>query len=221
VKLFTRSGASSLSVHILLREIGEPFQLEVVNVTTTPRAYGSDYRAAEPRGKVPLLVLDDGEELTDNLLIAQYLCDRARRYDLMPATGTQRRYRVMEWQSFVAAELDKNFMPLTRRPEGPVRELALLRIQEWLAVVERELTGPYLTGCSFTAADAYFFVIASWARHFRIPLHAYPRIEALLDLIGERASVRDALAAEALSRGHWLAEENPQAVAGARAAFAR
>jgi glutathione S-transferase len=111
LKLFTHPGASSLSVHILLREIGAPFELEVVNVTTKMRTDGSDYRTAAPRGMVPLLVLEDGAHLSENLVIAQYLCDRADRHDLMPPCASMARYRVMEWQSFVAAELPRASSP--------------------------------------------------------------------------------------------------------------
>jgi glutathione S-transferase len=107
LKLFAHSGASSLSVHILLRETELPFELEVVNAIEKVRAFGGDYRQINPRGMVPALELEDGTILTENLVIAQYLCDTAGRADLMPAAGTKERYKVMEWQSFIATELHK------------------------------------------------------------------------------------------------------------------
>lgn len=202
MKLFTHPGASSLSVHILLREIGAPFELEVVNVTTKRRTDGSDYRTAAPRGMVPLLVLDDGAHLSENLVIAQYLCDRADRRDLMPPCASMARYRVMEWQSFVAAELHKSFIPLNWQIDDAMRKLVLARIANRLAFVERDLVGPYLTGDVLTAADAYLFVIASWTRFYGIPLDPFPRIAVLLASVGNRPSVRAALAAE----GHGMVE---------------
>lgn len=129
MKLYVHPGASSLSVHILLREIGEPFELEAINVTAKRRAEGADYREIAPRGMVPLLELSTGERLTENLVIAQYVCDAAGRTDLMPAAGTLARYRVMEWQSFVAAELHKSFIPLNWKIDAPMRELVLGRIR--------------------------------------------------------------------------------------------
>lgn len=200
MKLYTHPGASSLSVHILLREIGEPFELEVVNVTKKVRHDGSDYRAVAPRGMVPLVELGDGADLTENMVIAQYVCDRAGRVDLMPAAGTMERYRVMEWQSFVAAELHKSFGPLYWPISDEMRDIVIARINERLAFAERDLTGPYLTGETFTAADAYFFVIASWTHYFGIPLDLYPKVAALLALAGQRLTVRAALKAE----GHGL-----------------
>ncbi|UYY58062.1 glutathione S-transferase N-terminal domain-containing protein [Sphingomonas sp. S2-65] len=196
MKLFTHPGASSLSVHVLLREIGLPFELEVVNVTAKTRPDGSDYRQAAPRGMVPLLVLDDGTALTENVVIAQFLCDRAERHDLMPAPGTIARYRVMEWQSYVAAELHKSFVPLNWPIDDAMRGLVMDRITGRLAFVERDMIGPFLTGETFTAADAYFFVIASWTRFYGIPTASLPRVAALLSRIADRPSVRAALTAE-------------------------
>jgi len=196
MKLYVHPGASSLSVHILLREIGEPFDLEVVNVTAKQRADGSDYREVAPRGMVPLLELPGGERLTENMVIAQFICDRAERRDLMPAPGSMARYRVMEWQSFVAAELHKSFIPLNWKIDAPMRELVLARIRGRLAFAEQGMVGPFLTGETFTAADAYLFVIASWTRFYGIALDAYPRLAAFLRLVGTRHSVQAALRAE-------------------------
>lgn len=196
MKLYTHPGASSLSIHILLREIGADFALEVVDVSQKRRPDGSDYRAVAPRGMVPLLVLDDGAWLTENIVIAQYLCDMAERSDLLPPVGTMARYRVLEWQSFTAAELHKSFVPLRWPLDERARSVALERINGRLAQAERDLVGPYLTGPQFTAADAYFFVIASWTRYFQISLEPYPKIAALLRLAGRRPSVGAAIAAE-------------------------
>lgn len=201
MKLYTHPGASSLSVHILLHEIGAPFDCEVVNVTRKQRADGSDYRAVAARGMVPLLVTDDGTTLTENMVIAQYLCDRAGRTDLMPAAGSLPRLRVMEWQSFVAAELHKSFVPLNWPIDEAMRRLVVKRIEGRLAMVEESLSrrseaGPYLTGATFTAADAYFFVIASWTAFYGLPLTAFPRIAGLLQVVADRPSVRAAVAAE-------------------------
>ncbi|MBJ7401834.1 MAG: glutathione S-transferase N-terminal domain-containing protein [Bradyrhizobium sp.] len=203
-----------------MREIGLPFSIEVVNVTAKRRADGSDYKAVASRGMVPLLELDDGERLTENLVIAQYLCDRSERHDLMPPAGTMSRYHVMEWQSFIAAELHKSLVPLYwPRVEARTGELVVARIRGRLGFVEREMTGAFLTGDIFTAADTYLFVIASWTRYFKIPLDDCPRLLGLLERVDRRPSVHAALAAEGpgfvtvsdLKRFPDLVAEGPEA----------
>jgi glutathione S-transferase len=197
VKLYTHPGASSLSVHILLRETGLPFDLEVVNVTAKTRPDGSDYRGVAPRGMVPLLELDDGTSLTENMVIAQFVCDRASRPDLMPEAGTLARYRVMEWQSFIAAELHKGYIPLRWALSPETMAFARDRLFQRLRIADAALEGRrYLTGDTFTAADAYLFVIAGWAYYFEFDVAKLPHIERFLAEVNRRPAVQAAMQAE-------------------------
>ena len=197
MKLFAHPGASSMSVHILLRELGTPFELEIVDVKTKLRADGSGYGAIAERGLVPLLVLPDGATITENAVIAQYLCDSAGRVDLMLEAGSIARYVVLEWQGFIAAELDKAFAPLFWPIGEEERSAVRQDLRQRFATVDGDLDGrDFLTGETFTAADAYMFVIASWASFFQVDLSGMPALRAYLVRIGRRSSVAAALAAE-------------------------
>lgn len=197
MKLFAHPGASSMSVHILLRETGLPFELEMVDVKTKVRPDGSGYRSVAERGLVPLLQLADGATITENAVIAQFICDAAARADLMPPLGSIERYRVMEWQSYVASELDKAFTPLFWGIGESEETAVRVNLVQRLSDVDRALgRRPFLTGENFTAADAYMFVIASWALFFGIDLEGRNMLRAYLARIGQRPSVIDALAAE-------------------------
>src|SRR5690348_13240680 len=66
---------------------------------------GGDYRAAAPRGQVPVLLLADGSALTEVSAVLLYLGRR-----LAGAEGTLERYRVIEGLSFVATELHKQVL---------------------------------------------------------------------------------------------------------------
>lgn len=80
--------------------------------------------------------------------------------------------------------------------------LVLAHINRWLIVAEQDLAGPFLSGETFTATAAYFFVITSWARFYDISLQPCPRISALLALVGNCVAVRAALHAE----GHGMVD---------------
>src|ERR1044071_2460300 len=83
MKLYYAPGACSLAPHIVLRDIGTPFELIKVDIRAHQTQDGKDFYTLNPKGYVPVLELDNGERLTEGPVIAQYLCDKANRHDLM------------------------------------------------------------------------------------------------------------------------------------------
>ena len=71
MKLYYSPGACSLSPHIV-REAGLPFTLVMASTKTHKLADGTDYYSINPKGYVPLLELDDGQRLSEGLVIVQY-----------------------------------------------------------------------------------------------------------------------------------------------------
>ena len=199
MKLYYSPGACSLSPHIVLREAGLPFSLEKVDLRAKLLADGSDYRAVNPKGSVPALQIDTGEILTEGPAIVQYIGDLAPQSGLAPAVGTMARYRLIEALNFVSTELHKSYSPLFR-PNTPddYKPVARENIVAKYAVVDAVLAErPYLTGDSFTAADAYLFVVTRWATPLQLDLSQFKNLQAFMARVAERQSVKDALAAEA------------------------
>jgi glutathione S-transferase len=200
LKLYYSRGACSLAPHILLREAGLPFALERVDTGTHTTEHGLDFYTINPKGYVPLLELDGGERLSEGPVIAQYICDLARRVDLMPAAGSMARYRVMEWQNYVTAELHKSygllFNPAVDAAAKAVFAAALRKRYEW---VSSELRGKdYLTGDDFTAADAYLFTVTRWAKYVNLNLTDLPDLQAFMKRTAARSAVHAALRAEGI-----------------------
>jgi glutathione S-transferase len=200
MKLYYSPGACSLAAHIVLREAQLPFSVERVDTKTHKTEHGVDYYTINPKGYVPLLELDSGERLTEGPIIAQYISDKAGRLDLMPAAGTMARYRVMEWQNYTTAELHKSFSPLFNPAfddsAKAIIKAGLRKKYEW---VSRQLQGKqYLTGDTFTAADAYLFTITNWAKAVGLDLSDYTDLQSFLKRVAERPAVREAMKAEGL-----------------------
>lgn len=198
MKLYYSPGACSLAVHIVLRELQIPFDLESVDLSNH-RTGEQDFYTVSPHGKVPLLVLDDGTRLSEGPAICQYLADHAARQDLLPPAGTLERFRVVEWQNFIATELHKSFAPFFNAayPEAnrPFMRATLHRLMEWVG--ERVGRADFLTGSTFTVADAYLFAVTGWADHAGVQLpHTLCEYR---DRLRQRASVRAALHAEGLA----------------------
>ena len=201
MKLFYTPGACSLSPHIVLRELGLPFALETVDLGTKRTETGADYAAINPKGYVPALQLDDGEVLTEGAAIVQYLADKHAPGTLAPTSGTIERARLNGHLNFVSAELHKAFGPLFNPALAPdAREAAVANIGRKLDMVEKALAAgqPYLTGPDFTVADAYLFVVLSWAPNLGVDLARWPHLKEFTRRVAARAAVQAAMSAEKL-----------------------
>jgi len=199
MKLYYSPGACSLAPHIVLREAGLKFEIEKVDLAAKKTERGADYWSINPKGYVPALQLDSGETLTEVSAILQYVADQKPAANLLPAAGTKERYRAIEWIGFIATELHKGFGPLWK-PNTPdaYKPIVLETLAKRLQYVESQLGSQYLTGATFTAADAYLFVIVSWAKYLKVDLTPYAKLRALLDRIAARPAVQAAMVAEGL-----------------------
>ncbi len=65
-------------VRVLIRETGQQGDIEEVHVATTPVNTADAVWAANPLGKIPALVLDDGRAIHDSRVITRFLDDRAK-----------------------------------------------------------------------------------------------------------------------------------------------
>jgi glutathione S-transferase len=200
MKLYFRPGACSLSPHIVLRELGLPFDLELVDTKAQKTAGGADYTAINPKKYVPTLQLDDGQVLTEGAVIVQYLADRKPDAMLAPPWGSMDRYRVQEWLNYVASELHKSFGPIFRASEEqrPTLRDALAPKLDFVAghLGKRQ----FLLGDRFTVADAYLFTVLRWSDRVGIDLGRWPAIQSYMQRVSGRPAVRAALEAEGLLR---------------------
>ena len=200
MKLYYSPGACSLSPHIVLREAGLPFELVLASTKTKKLADGSDYNLINPKSQVPALELNDGQRLTEGPVIVQYIADQAPASGLAPAAGTMARYRVMEWLNFITSELHKGFAPLFNpamvADAKPIFAANLLARLTW---VDTQLEGKsYLTGDTFTVADAYLFVVTNWTKFVGIDISGLKNLGAFMGRVAARPAVQAALKAEGL-----------------------
>ncbi len=195
MRLYFSPGACSLSPHIVLREAGIPVELELVSLNTHKTKAGQDYYATNPKGQVPAVELEDGSILTEGPVIVQYIADQKPESKLLPPAGTMERTRVQEWLNYVGAELHKSFGPLFGHAPEEYQATVKQSLVKKFDYVAKQLDGkPYLTGDTFTVADAYLFTILRWAFPNKIDL---PRpLAEYVTRVADRPHVREALDAE-------------------------
>src|ERR1700730_8751413 len=173
MRLYFAPGACSLSPHIVLREAGIDAELEQVDLRAKKTKSGADYVMINPKGQVPALTLDNGQLLTEGPAIVQYLADQKPEAGLAPRNGTVERYQLQEWLNFISAELHKSFGALFQ-PIVPddYKTIAKDTIAKRFTLVNGQLqkNGPFLMGSQFGVADAYLFVMTTWAGMMKMDL---------------------------------------------------
>jgi glutathione S-transferase len=202
MQLYFSPGACSLATHITLREAGLPFELKRADTKTKKLTDGSDFWAVNSKGAVPALRLDDGQVLTEGVAIMQYLADQRPDSKLVPKAGTLERYRVLEWLNYLTSEVHKSFSPLFNPGAAPeVKAYTLANLEKKLDWTNAQLGAKkYLTGDTFTIADAYLFTLINWTYFVGIDLGKWPALKDFHARVAARPHVQQALDAEGLNK---------------------
>ncbi len=201
MKLFYTPGACSLSPHIVLCETGLKFTLEKVDLVQKKTESGEDYLIINPKGKVPALLLNDGNLLTEGVVIVQYLADQVPNSGLIPPVTSFLRYRTLEWLSYLSTELHKSFGPLFK-PTTPDEYKPIVRgyVEKQFNFLDSVLKdSQYLQGNKFSVADAYFFTILRWGFAMQFDIRQKQYLASYFDRVAKRPAVEAALVAEGLS----------------------
>ena len=202
MQLFYSPGACSLASHITAREAGIPVKLERADTKTKKLVDGSDYFAVNSKGAVPALKLDNGQVLTEGVVIMQYLADQKPESKLAPAAGTLERYRLQEWLNYITSEVHKSYSPLWNPNADPkVKEYTQANLEKKLDWINGQLAGKkYLTGDHFTIADAYLYTVINWSFFLGMNLDKWPALKEFHARVAARPKVQEALEAEGLNK---------------------
>ncbi|HAT7003150.1 TPA: glutathione transferase GstA [Legionella pneumophila] len=201
MKLYYCRGACSLVVRIILNELGLNFQDEEVDLKVKKTAGGEDFFKINPKGAVPTLVLDNGDVLTENQVILQYLADTTPGQKLLASVGESKRYHTLEWLNYISTELHKSlgmFFNPTVSEEIKSKILTPLVMTRFAYTNTRLAKGSYLMGNEFSLPDAYLFVMVSWAKYFKLDLSQFEHLTKFMDLMLARPSVAKSLQQEKL-----------------------
>jgi glutathione S-transferase len=194
MKLIYAKGACSLSVHILLEEIGDRYETLQVSL--------KDKRVLETfnvKSYVPTLVLNNGEILTEATTILQYLAENYEREDLLPPAGTIERARCLEWLTYISTELHKGMGPLFHRDQlsEDFRQETTKKIEKRLSFMDQHLAKKkYLVGETFTIADMYAIAILRIAEHIKINLTQFPNVMTYKQMLEEMPVVQKVVSLE-------------------------
>jgi len=203
-------GNASFTPHVLLHEIGVPFELQLVD-----RPHGAHkspaYLALNPNGLIPVLV-DDGLVLYETAAICLHLCDTHPAAGLAPALGSAERAHFYKWLVWLTNTLQATllhyFYPDRMVDEGnaagaaQVRAHAQAKVHACLEQIDAQLAahgGPWMLGEHYSAVDPYAFMLCRWTRGFgERPARSYLHIGPFLQRVLARPAVQRTIAAEQL-----------------------
>ena len=200
MKLYYIPESCALAPQIVANEAGIPVESVRVDFKTKTTQAGGDFFAINPKGYVPALALDNGEVLTENAAILQYLADLKPEARLAPANGTLPRVRLQEALNYIATEIHRGYSPLFN-PTTPaqMREAASANLHKRYALLDKQLTErTYLFGDEFTTADAYLFVVTRWAAIVKLDLSDYPSLQTFQKTVAARPAVKAAMKSQGL-----------------------
>ena len=197
MQLYFSPLACSMATRIALYEAGGQAEFVEVDPPTKRTLDGQDFRAIHPLGLVPTLRTADGEVVTENAAILQYVARQFPAAQLAPSDGVGQA-RLQQWLCFIGTELHKGlFAPLLdRKAPDAVKAYVLDKGTSRLEHVSRHLADRAYLLDQFSVADAYLVTVLNWTLAVPIDLEAWPVLAAYVGRIRERPSVAKALREE-------------------------
>ena len=196
-RLYGWSGSGSVAVQVALEESGLPY--ERIWVGKDPEALAA-YRRINPTGKVPALALPDGTVIGESAAMLIHLAAAHPEAKLAPQPGTGPHAVFLQWMVFLSANVYEAalriFYPDRYVPAGTpasaidaVRDKGTADYLSFLDLIAASL-GPYVLGDTWSVADPYLHMLASWSPLEQAALHArIPALGAHAALVGSRPAV--------------------------------
>jgi glutathione S-transferase len=207
--LYASPGACSFAPHIVLEEIGAPFELVMVahhgaEADTRKPAF----QKMNPKGRVPVLA-DDEFVLTETAAILVHLASRHTEVGLMPE-GPDGLARAVEWFNWLSSAVQPVAVRMVWRADffsdDTVTHPSIVSKGHRLlvdahALIEQRLRGrDYAIGDAYSIADPYLLVYYRWGNRMQLDMATrFPAWSAHTRRLEARPAVQRALAAEKIS----------------------
>jgi len=203
--LYYYPGNASLLPHMMLREIGVPFEMRLVDRVNKAQK-SAEYLRLNPNGRIPVLV--DGDlVLFETAAIALHLVDKFPQAGLAPEVGTGERAEFYKWMVHLTNTPQAEYRAWFYPHEHVSDEMAVLaakqaaeqRLYRMFDVISEQLGDKtWLLGDRFSAADLFLFMLIRWGRGMPRPPRSLPNLNALAERVVARPAVQETLKVEEL-----------------------
>ena len=211
IQLHYYPGNASMTPHMVLEELGIPFELKYVDRTVGAHK-AADYLKLNPNGLIPVLV--DGDlVLYETAAILLHLADTHPAAGLAPALGTPARAQLYKWLAWmtntVQASLILYFYPERWVDDGnaagaaQVKARAEAKVGGLLDQMDAQLAAhgrDWFLGERFSVLDPFALMLSRWTRGFARPARSLPHLGPYLQRMLARPAVQRAIATEGLAQ---------------------
>ena len=204
MKLFYAPGACSIGIHLLMEEVGKPYEGVAVDLRGGGQ-FKPEFTAVNPKSKVPTVVDDEGTVRTEYPAIAYWLARTNPFANLLPDNIGQQA-RILELMDYCVATIHmqgfsrifraSNYSP-TESDEAAVKARGTEIAEKGFATLDKALAGKDYAVGPFSIADSAMFYVEFWAKRVGIAMPA--NCAAHLDRMLARPSVQRTLKAEGLA----------------------
>jgi glutathione S-transferase len=209
IKLIYSPGSCAISVHIVLEEIGIPFETQSVD-TKQGGTQTEEYLRMNPKGKVPVLILEDGTVMTEKPVLLQYLATRYPEYGLLPNSMAEM-FEALQICEYSANTVHNFAHTRMLRPqyfssvesEWPaIRSAGEAILKKSFTLLDERLQGREFFYDRFSIADATLFFDTLYASRARVEMP--PAVRSHFDRMITRPSVKAVMTREGLDWGKFI-----------------
>ncbi|MGC1496120.1 MAG: glutathione S-transferase family protein [Sulfitobacter sp.] len=197
LKLYYAPGTISIAVAIALEEAGIPYTPLKVDFASGAQTE-PEYMAINPKGRVPALVTSQGTVLTETGALLDYIAALKPDADLIPqdAEITAHMRSVMYYLASTMHVAHAHKMRGSRWADqqssfDDMKAKVPQTVAACAAYIEADcLRGDFVTGDTISIADPYLFMVCNWMEGDGVPRAGFPKIDAFLTRMQDRASVK-------------------------------
>lgn len=200
MKLYYSKLSSSMAVHLVLEEIGKPYEAIQMDLDSQHQ-FTPEFLEINPKGRVPALVLDEGEKkvvLTEVPAILSYLAQINPELSLMP-TDTLEFAKAQSFNAYLSSTVHvahahrrrgSRWSDCTECRTSMAAKVASNMSECFAFIQAHYLKKPWVLGDTFSVCDAYLFTISRWLEGDGVDINIFPEIRRHADAMLARPPIQ-------------------------------
>jgi len=205
IKLYYAPGACSFASHMVIEEVGIPYETQKLSLADGDQRK-PEYLRLNPRGRVPTVVVDD-QVLTENVGILSYFGGGYPQAGLWPKK-TWDQAKLMSTLAWLSNTVHPSFAQSFRpgryvdgdAAQDAVKAKGRANFQGYLEEIDKLLEGhKWAIANQYTVADPYLLVFYRWGNRAKMPVHNLKNYSALVQRVMARPAVKKVMADEGIT----------------------